>query len=157
MFGLPGWAMIGIGIVVAVILVLVVRSYSTFQKSPGDQYQKDLGREAQYVTSEKPPAQEPPPARRRHGVKPRPTPNPEDPVEQLIFKTLIESFKLETGIDLSRDPAPLTLQRLQEAAAQAKQDLAEKEKVSVELPFIAVDASGPKTLSVKLERSRVGL
>jgi molecular chaperone DnaK len=75
-----------------------------------------------------------------------------DDFDQEIINWLIEEFKRETGIDLSKDK--MALQRLKEAAENAKKELSSKLETEINLPFIAADATGPKHLVGKLTRSQ---
>jgi molecular chaperone DnaK len=75
-----------------------------------------------------------------------------DDFDQEIINWLIEEFKKETGIDLSKDR--MALQRLKEAAENAKKELSSKLETEINLPFIAADATGPKHLVRKLTRSQ---
>jgi len=75
-----------------------------------------------------------------------------DDFDQRIMEWLIEEFKSETGIDLSNDK--MALQRLKDAAEQAKKELSTKEETEINLPFITADASGPKHLVKKLTRAK---
>ncbi len=75
-----------------------------------------------------------------------------DDFDQRIMEWLIEEFKAETGIDLSQDK--MALQRLKDAAEQAKKELSTKEETEINLPFITADASGPKHLVKKLTRAK---
>jgi molecular chaperone DnaK len=73
--------------------------------------------------------------------------------DQRIMDFLVEEFKKDTGVDLTRDV--LALQRLKEAAEKAKIELSSSAQTDVNLPYITADASGPKHLSVKLSRSKL--
>ena len=75
-----------------------------------------------------------------------------DDFDNRIMQWLIEEFKAETGIDLSNDK--MALQRLKDAAEQAKKELSSKEETEINLPFITADASGPKHLVKKLTRAK---
>jgi molecular chaperone DnaK len=70
--------------------------------------------------------------------------------DQRIINWLVESFKLENGIDLKEDR--LALQRLKEAAERAKCELSSVSETTVNLPFIAADATGPKHINTVLTR-----
>ncbi|TBW39198.1 molecular chaperone DnaK [Siculibacillus lacustris] len=65
---------------------------------------------------------------------------------------LADEFKKESGIDLRNDK--LALQRLKEAAEKAKIELSSATQTEINLPFITMDASGPKHLNIKLTRSK---
>lgn len=69
-----------------------------------------------------------------------------------IMKWLIEEFRRETGIDLSKDK--MALQRLKDAAETAKKELSSKLETEINLPFISADSTGPKHLVRKLTRSQ---
>ncbi len=75
-----------------------------------------------------------------------------DDFDNRIVQWLIDEFKAETGIDLSNDK--MALQRLKDAAEQAKKELSTKEETEINLPFITADASGPKHLVKKLTRAK---
>jgi molecular chaperone DnaK len=66
---------------------------------------------------------------------------------------LIEEFRKETGIDLSKDK--LALQRLKDAAEKAKIELSTLEETEINLPFIATDETGVKHLVRKLTREKL--
>ena len=65
---------------------------------------------------------------------------------------IIEQFKKEQGIDLSRDP--LALQRVKEAAEKTKVELSSTLETEINLPFISADSAGPKHLLYKITRSQ---
>ena len=69
-----------------------------------------------------------------------------------LTKYIIDEFKKDTSIDLSRDN--LALQRVREAAEKAKIELSSTTQTEINLPFITADASGPKHLNVKLTRAK---
>ena len=73
--------------------------------------------------------------------------------DQKIVAWLIESFKKDQGIDLSKDQ--LALQRLKEGAERAKIELSSSLETEVNLPFITSDASGPKHFYYKLSRAQL--
>lgn len=75
-----------------------------------------------------------------------------DNFDQRVIDWLIESFKNDTGIDLSKDR--MALQRLKEAAEKAKIELSSRQQTDINLPFITADASGPKHLQISLSRSK---
>lgn len=72
-----------------------------------------------------------------------------------LIEFLADEFKNENGIDLHNDP--LALQRLKEAAEKAKIELSSSQQTEVNLPYITADATGPKHLVVKLNRSKLEL
>ena len=73
--------------------------------------------------------------------------------DQRIIQWLVDTFKAENGIDLSKDR--MALQRLKEAAENAKKELSNSLETQINLPFITADASGPKHLMVSLSRARL--
>jgi molecular chaperone DnaK len=70
-----------------------------------------------------------------------------------IVDFLADEFKKDQGIDLRNDK--MALQRLKEAAEKAKMELSSSQETDVNLPFITADASGPKHLNIKLNRSKL--
>ncbi len=76
-----------------------------------------------------------------------------DDVDQVIINYLIETFKQETSIDISKDR--MALQRLREAAEKAKIELSAMAETEINLPYLTADASGPKHLVTKLSRSKL--
>ncbi len=72
--------------------------------------------------------------------------------DQRIINWVVEQFKKEQGIDLSKDP--LALQRLKEASEKAKIELSSTMETEINLPFITSDVSGPKHLLYKLNRAQ---
>jgi molecular chaperone DnaK len=76
-----------------------------------------------------------------------------DNIDQRIIDWLLEEFKKDQGIDLSKDP--MALQRLKEAAEKAKIELSSAQDTDINLPFITADASGPKHLNLRLSRSKL--
>ncbi len=75
-----------------------------------------------------------------------------DNIDQVIIDWLVSDFKSETGIDLSKDK--MALQRLKEAAEQAKIVLSSSTNTTINLPFITADATGPKHLQKDLSRAK---
>jgi molecular chaperone DnaK len=73
--------------------------------------------------------------------------------DQRIMDYLIDEFKKDSGIDLSKDV--LALQRLKDSAEKAKIELSSSSQTDVNLPYITADASGPKHLNVKLNRAKL--
>jgi molecular chaperone DnaK len=70
-----------------------------------------------------------------------------------VMDFLVEEFKKEQGVDLTKDV--LALQRLKEAAEKAKIELSSSTQTEINLPYITADASGPKHLVVKLTRAKL--
>ena len=73
-----------------------------------------------------------------------------DDFDEAIINYLVQTFKETDGIDLSTDK--MAMQRLKEAAEKSKIELSATTTSAVSLPFIAVDASGPKNLDITLTR-----
>jgi molecular chaperone DnaK len=75
-----------------------------------------------------------------------------DDFDRRIIDHLTEEFKKQTGIDLSGDR--MALQRLKEAAENAKIELSGKMEADINIPFLTADQNGPKHLQLKLTRSK---
>ena len=75
-----------------------------------------------------------------------------DDWDRAIVNWLIAEFKKDTGIDLSGDP--MAMQRLREAAENAKISLSNQTTADINLPFITADATGPKHLQKSLTRAQ---
>src|ERR1700754_3308321 len=75
-----------------------------------------------------------------------------DDIDERLIEWIIEEFKKDQGIDLSNDK--MALQRLKEAAEEAKIELSSTMETEVNLPFVTADQSGPKHLAMKLTRAR---
>jgi len=75
-----------------------------------------------------------------------------DNIDQRIIDWLIQEFKKDQGIDVSKDM--MALQRLKEAAEKAKIELSTLFETEINLPFLTADATGPKHLAIKLTRAR---
>lgn len=75
-----------------------------------------------------------------------------DDFDQRIIDWLVDEFKKEQGVDLSKDP--MALQRLKEAAEKAKMELSTTSQTDINLPFITATQEGPKHLNVSLTRAR---
>src|ERR1700740_1460638 len=76
-----------------------------------------------------------------------------DDIDQRIVDWLIDEFKKENNIDLSKDR--MALQRLKEAAEKAKIELSQMMETEINLPFITAGASGPLHMQLKLTRTRL--
>lgn len=76
-----------------------------------------------------------------------------DDFDNAILHWLLDEFKKENGIDLSKDK--MALQRLRDAAEKAKIELSGTQTTEINQPFITMDASGPKHLSLTLSRSKL--
>ncbi len=75
-----------------------------------------------------------------------------DNIDQRLIDWIVEEFRKDQGIDLSKDK--MALQRLKEAAEKAKIELSSTMSTDVNLPFITADASGPKHLNMTLSRAK---
>jgi len=73
--------------------------------------------------------------------------------DQRVMDYLVEEFKKEQGVDLTKDV--LALQRLKDAAEKAKIELSNSAQTEVNLPYVTADASGPKHLVVKITRAKL--
>jgi molecular chaperone DnaK len=76
-----------------------------------------------------------------------------DDFDQRVMDWLVDEFKKDQGIDLSKDKT--ALQRLKEAAEKAKIELSSVQQTEVNLPFVTADASGPKHLNITLTRAKL--
>ncbi len=76
-----------------------------------------------------------------------------DDFDQRIMDWLIDTFKKDTGIDLSNDKQ--ALQRLKDASERAKIELTTKMETQISLPYITADANGPKHLEATLTRAKL--
>jgi molecular chaperone DnaK len=72
--------------------------------------------------------------------------------DQRLMDYIIDEFKKESGVDLSKDV--LALQRLKDSAEKAKIELSSSAQTTVSLPYITADASGPKHLNVTITRAK---
>ena len=75
-----------------------------------------------------------------------------DDFDNEVINWLVTEFKKETGLDLSNDK--MAYQRLKDAAEKAKKELSTLMETSISLPFITMDATGPKHLEMKLTRAK---
>jgi molecular chaperone DnaK len=76
-----------------------------------------------------------------------------DDFDNAILHWMLDEFKKEHGIDLSKDK--MALQRLRDAAEKAKIELSGTQTTDINQPFITMDASGPKHLSLALSRAKL--
>lgn len=74
-------------------------------------------------------------------------------IDQEIIKWMVAEFKKDQGVDISKDP--LALQRLDEAAEKAKQELSTTTETEINIPFITSGDEGPKHLLLKLSRAKL--
>lgn len=75
-----------------------------------------------------------------------------DNVDEELITFLVDTFKSETGVDVSGDP--MAMQRLKEAAEKAKIELSSAPSTDINLPFLTADQSGPKHLNTQLSRAK---
>src|SRR6059058_2956393 len=75
-----------------------------------------------------------------------------DNIDQRLIDWIIEEYRKDQGIDLSKDK--MALQRLKEAAEKAKIELSSTASTDINLPFITADQSGPKHLNMSLTRAK---
>ncbi|HZW61423.1 MAG TPA: molecular chaperone DnaK [Candidatus Babeliales bacterium] len=76
-----------------------------------------------------------------------------DDIDQRLIAFLVEEFKKENGLDLSKDK--MALQRLKEAAEKAKKELSSLAETDINLPYVTADASGPKHLNITISRAKL--
>ena len=76
-----------------------------------------------------------------------------DDFDQRIIKWIVDEFRKQEGIDLSKDT--LALQRLKEAAERAKHELSTTVESELNIPFVTSDASGPKHLVMRFSRAKL--
>ncbi|XP_010897601.1 stress-70 protein, mitochondrial [Esox lucius] len=72
--------------------------------------------------------------------------------DQYLLTHIVKEFKRESGVDLTKDN--MALQRVREAAEKAKCELSSSLQTDINLPYLTMDASGPKHLNMKLTRSQ---
>ena len=72
--------------------------------------------------------------------------------DQRLIDYIIDEFKKDQGIDLKKDV--MALQRLKEAAEKAKIELSSAQQTEIDLPYITMDATGPKHLAMKITRAK---
>ncbi|RLC58430.1 MAG: molecular chaperone DnaK [Candidatus Cloacimonadota bacterium] len=75
-----------------------------------------------------------------------------DDFDKKIMDWILDEFKKQEGVDISKDP--MALQRVKEAAEKAKIELSGTQTTNINLPFITADASGPKHLNLDLSLSQ---
>ncbi|HVN26750.1 MAG TPA: molecular chaperone DnaK [Candidatus Paceibacterota bacterium] len=76
-----------------------------------------------------------------------------DDFDKKIQEYLVDEYRKQEGIDISKDP--LALQRLKEAAEKAKHELSTANETEINLPYISSDANGPKHFVMKLSRAKL--
>ncbi|MDG6256173.1 MAG: molecular chaperone DnaK [Methanomicrobiaceae archaeon] len=75
-----------------------------------------------------------------------------DDFDQRVIDYMVGEFKKKEGIDLTRDL--IAMQRLKDAAENAKKELSTVQKTNINLPYITTDATGPKFLDIDLSRAK---
>jgi molecular chaperone DnaK len=76
-----------------------------------------------------------------------------DDIDQRVMDWIVDEFRKDQGIDLSKDK--MALQRLKEAGERAKIELSATMETEINLPFITADQTGPKHLNMKLTRAKL--
>ncbi|MEK7634660.1 MAG: molecular chaperone DnaK [Patescibacteria group bacterium] len=76
-----------------------------------------------------------------------------DDFDKKIIEYLVEEYKKQEGVDISKDP--LALQRLREAAERAKHELSTAFETEINLPYITSDSAGPKHFVMKFARAKL--
>src|SRR3989344_2428404 len=76
-----------------------------------------------------------------------------DDIDQKIIQFLVEEFKKEQGVDISKDQ--LAVQRLKDAAEKAKHELSSTMQTEVNIPFLTADAGGAKHFSMTFTRAKL--
>ncbi len=76
-----------------------------------------------------------------------------DDFDRIIIDWIINEFRKQEGIDLSKDP--LALQRIKDAAEKAKIELSTTQQTEINQPFITSDANGPKHLALNMTRAKL--
>uniref|UniRef100_W6NAL4 Heat shock protein 70 domain containing protein n=1 Tax=Haemonchus contortus TaxID=6289 RepID=W6NAL4_HAECO len=72
--------------------------------------------------------------------------------DHALVNHLVAEFKREQGVDLTKDP--MAMQRLREAAEKAKCELSSTTQTDINLPYLTMDSSGPKHMTLKLTRAK---
>ncbi|MGK0362000.1 MAG: molecular chaperone DnaK, partial [Bradymonadia bacterium] len=75
-----------------------------------------------------------------------------DDFDEIVIQYLMDEFKKDTGVDISKDR--MVLQRLKEAGERAKIELSSVAQTEINLPFLTADATGPKHLNLTLSRAK---
>lgn len=74
-------------------------------------------------------------------------------MDKVLVDYIVNKFRQDTGIDLTKDP--MAINRVREAAEKAKIELSTVYETEINLPFIAQDSSGPKHLTMTLTRAKL--
>ena len=75
-----------------------------------------------------------------------------DDIDQRIFEWIVDEFMRDQAVDLRKDP--MAVQRIKDEAEKAKKELSTVTETEINLPYITVDATGPKNLFMKLTRAK---
>ncbi len=75
-----------------------------------------------------------------------------DDFDKVILDYVIDEFKKDQGVDLRNDP--MALQRVRDEAEKAKKELSSTTSYDINLPYITVDAAGPKNLMMSISRTK---
>lgn len=73
--------------------------------------------------------------------------------DNILVNYLVDEFKKDQGIDIRKDP--MAMQRLKEAAEKAKIELSSSIQTDINLPYLTMDAAGPKHMNLKFSRSKL--
>jgi molecular chaperone DnaK len=73
--------------------------------------------------------------------------------DNALLNFLINEFKRDQGLDITKDP--MAMQRVKEAAEKAKIELSSSMQTDINLPYLTMDASGPKHMNLKMSRSKL--
>lgn len=73
--------------------------------------------------------------------------------DNAIVNFLVNEFKRDQGLDITKDP--MAMQRVKEAAEKAKIELSSSMQTDINLPYLTMDASGPKHMNLKMTRSKL--
>ena len=76
-----------------------------------------------------------------------------DDFDDRVIRYLVDEFRKDQGVDLSKDP--MAMQRLKEAAEKAKIELSSVAETDINLPYVTADQSGPKHLNLRLTRAKL--
>lgn len=76
-----------------------------------------------------------------------------DDWDQRVMDWMVEEFKKTTGMDITKDLS--AMQRIKDAAEQAKIELSTVKKTTINLPYITADQSGPKHLNLEITRAKL--
>lgn len=74
-------------------------------------------------------------------------------VDSIVQKWILDEFKAQSGVDVSKDK--LAIQRVREAAEKAKIELSSAMQTEINLPYLTADASGPKHCNITMTRSKL--